>query len=424
MLPFALYLDAGPDVLGFVEANIDTADIKASGVYAALLAVNEPVTPHLDTPESHPNNSPTFCVACCITIPPSPVVFEPEAIKINLSDTSKLVVFWKDAVPCTVKLLVTTKLFDIVTLPPAEVTVKSPVDVVIVLSVETPTVTLPAVTPANDGLSVVCSPKSTIDCATPFNVNLASPCAGDDNTEEDIIPAGIPVIPEYVICDDPDTIPAGTPINPEYGAVAANEANEAVVAKEDVTVNVLVVALKVKAAESTNGALLPVVPSVNTTKKGPVPVVVSVTAILLAFVAVIALFAQDDVPNSEPVREVAVIEVIPVKVVVAAAPNVRVWLPKATELFAKLVLGIADKPNVKVSFPTEAEIVNPCPDEEAKFKTPDVVSDSRFNPLNEAVANPLVVVAAVKYPASLFNCDTLLPDTTTFFQFAILYYFF
>jgi hypothetical protein len=34
------------------------------------------------------------------------------------------------------------------------------------------------------------------------------------------------------------------------------------------------------------------------------------------------------------------------------------------------------------------------------------------------------VVAAVKYPASLFNWDTLLPDTMTFFHVAILCYIF
>ena len=81
--------------------------------------------------------------------------------------------FWKDAVPCTVKLLVTVKLFDIVTLPPADVTVKSPVDVVIVLSFETPTVILPAVTPANVGLSPVSKPKSIVEPATPFVVSKA-----------------------------------------------------------------------------------------------------------------------------------------------------------------------------------------------------------------------------------------------------------
>ena len=100
-------------------------------------------------------------------------MLEPEANNTNLSATSKLVVFWKDAVPITVKLLDTVKLPGTVTVPPAELIVKSPVVVVIVLSVETPTVMLPAVTPANVGLSPVSNPKSTVEPATPFIVNNA-----------------------------------------------------------------------------------------------------------------------------------------------------------------------------------------------------------------------------------------------------------
>jgi hypothetical protein len=90
------------------------------------------------------------------------------------------------------------------------------------------------------------------------------------------------------------------------------------------------------------------------------------------------------------------------------------------------VFGIAAKPNVNVSVPALAEIVKPCVDEDAKFKDPVIESANKLVPSNEAVANPLacVIVPAVKYPASLFNCDTLLPDTTTFFQFAILFYLF
>jgi hypothetical protein len=60
MLPAALYLDAGPDVFGFVLDNVVTADINASGVYAALSAAKLLVTPQRVAPESYPNNSPTF----------------------------------------------------------------------------------------------------------------------------------------------------------------------------------------------------------------------------------------------------------------------------------------------------------------------------------------------------------------------------
>ena len=60
MLPAALYLTAGPDVLGLLLDDILTAAMKASGVNAPWLAVNELVRAHLETPESYPNNSPTF----------------------------------------------------------------------------------------------------------------------------------------------------------------------------------------------------------------------------------------------------------------------------------------------------------------------------------------------------------------------------
>ena len=60
MLPAALYLDAGPDVFGFKLDNVVTADINASGVYAALSAEKLLVTPQRVAPESYPNNSPTF----------------------------------------------------------------------------------------------------------------------------------------------------------------------------------------------------------------------------------------------------------------------------------------------------------------------------------------------------------------------------
>ena len=96
MLPAALYLAAGPEAFGFVLAKVVTADIKASGVYAELFAEKLLVTPQRVVPESYPNSSPTSWVACCTTIPPSPVAFDPEANNTNLSATSKFEVCWKE----------------------------------------------------------------------------------------------------------------------------------------------------------------------------------------------------------------------------------------------------------------------------------------------------------------------------------------
>ena len=98
-------------------------------------------------------------------------------------------------------------------------------------------------------------------------------------------------------------------------------------------------------------------------------------------------------------------------------------LPLIVEL-AKLVFGIADNPNVNVSVPAFPEIVKPCPDEEAKFKLPDGESANKLVPDIDAVAKALGDVANVTYPASLFNCDILLPETTTFFQVAIFTMFY
>ena len=73
--------------------------------------------------------------------------------------------------------------------------------------------------------------------------------------------------------------------------------------------------------------------------------------------------------------------------------------------FAKLLFGIAAKPNVKVSVPASPEMVKPCPDEEAKFKDDVVVFAIKAVPPIDAVLNELgtVNVPVVKYPASLFN---------------------
>ena len=53
-------------------------------------------------------------------------MFEPEANNTNLSATSKLVVCWKDAVPCTVKLPVITSLPVTVNVVPSNVKLPSP----------------------------------------------------------------------------------------------------------------------------------------------------------------------------------------------------------------------------------------------------------------------------------------------------------
>ena len=79
-------------------------------MYVGEEALNDEVKPQRLTEFSYANNSPTFWVPCWTTIPPSPVEVEPEANNTNLSATSKLVVFWNDAVPCTIKLFVITAL--------------------------------------------------------------------------------------------------------------------------------------------------------------------------------------------------------------------------------------------------------------------------------------------------------------------------
>jgi hypothetical protein len=45
-------------------------------------------------------------------------------------------------------------------------------------------------------------------------------------------------------------------------------------------------------------------------------------------------------------------------------------------------------------------------------------------PLMDIVANVLVAVTLVIYPASLFNCEMLLPETTTFFHSAMFFPYF
>jgi hypothetical protein len=108
----------------------------------------------------------------------------------------------------------------------------------------------------------------------------------------------------------------------------------------------------------------------------------------------------------------------------AVPPKLTEVDPIVTLELAKLALGTAANPKVRVSLPALALIVKPCPEEEAKFKLPEGESANKFVPLNEAVAKELclVIVAFVTYPASLFSWEILLPDTIIFFQVAMLFY--
>ena len=113
MLPAASYLAGAAS--GSVPAPTTTAAMKASGAIVEVEPSNHPVTPQRTTCKSKANASPIPWVPCCTTIPPSPPVFEPEANRIKRSATSKLVVFWKEAVPNTVKLRLTVKSCVIIT---------------------------------------------------------------------------------------------------------------------------------------------------------------------------------------------------------------------------------------------------------------------------------------------------------------------
>jgi hypothetical protein len=97
--------------------------------------------------------------------------------------------------------------------------------------------------------------------------------------------------------------------------------------------------------------------------------------------------------------------------------------PEIVEL-AKLALGIEPNVNVMVSFTGLPTISRPAPDADANVKISTAESANTFTPLIDMVANTLGdpgTVAVVRYPTSLFNCEILLPDTTTFFQVAILF---
>ena len=150
MLPAALYL-AGAAV-GSVPAPITAAAINASGTIVEVEPLNDPVTPQRTAAKSKANASPIPWTPCWITIPPSPPVFEPEANKIKRSATSKLVVFWKEAVPNTVKLRLTVKSWPITTSlgkpivivwPAADVSISLEVPAIVKVWVFNATVPLP-----------------------------------------------------------------------------------------------------------------------------------------------------------------------------------------------------------------------------------------------------------------------------------------
>ena len=97
-----------------------------------------------------------------------------------------------------------------------------------------------------------------------------------------------------------------------------------------------------------------------------------------------------------------------------------------TAEFAKLEFGTASKLNVNVSAPAFAAIAKPVPELDANVNVPALLSANKLVPLNDAVANALTAgnVLTVRYPESLLNCDTLLPETATFFHVAISYPYF
>jgi hypothetical protein len=63
----------------------------------------------------------------------------------------------------------------------------------------------------------------------------------------------------------------------------------------------------------------------------------------------------------------------------------------------------------------------PAPDEDAKVKVSTALSAITGIPFTDIVTNEFCAVMDVKYPASLFNWEILLPETITFFHVAILY---
>jgi hypothetical protein len=86
----------------------------------------------------------------------------------------------------------------------------------------------------------------------------------------------------------------------------------------------------------------------------------------------------------------------------------------------KLALGIPPNVNVIESAPALPTMFKPAPDDDANVSVSAELSANTSIPLIDIVANDRTD-DGVKYPASLFNCDMLLPDTTTFFQVAIYF---
>jgi len=150
------------------------------------------------------------------------------------------------------------------------------------------------------------------------------------STLETLLRPPIPPLADMspVIVTDPVTLKLpvilADPVNGKLDAFNAKEAvvaREAEVAKEELTaceediandavvVSTFVVALKVRVVESTLTSLVPVVPSVNAIKYGPVPLVVSVTEITELVPAVVeneelsACVAYDPVPVRVPIKD-------------------------------------------------------------------------------------------------------------------------
>ena len=136
------------------------------------------------------------------------LVVDPDANKINWSATYKFEELIAVIGPSTYKapftrvsllivvIPVLAPMFNVVAAPAKLIVVwlaLSKLKVVVVVAIKSPPVNVKSV---NVGESDVVRPNPTVDPATPFVVNIALPCDGDDNTDADTIPVGTPVNPE------------------------------------------------------------------------------------------------------------------------------------------------------------------------------------------------------------------------------------
>jgi hypothetical protein len=107
---------------------------------------------------------------------------------------------------------------------------------------------------------------------------------------------------------------------------------------------------------------------------------------------------------------------------VTVSPKLIVVDPNVIDELAKVLFGMFAKSKVIVSFEILPDIVNPVPAEPVTMLNEDVSElANNSTPLIDAVAYASVVATVVTYPASLLNCDMLLPDTATFFHSAMSY---